>query len=183
MGSFEDAVWRHLVHHHAADRAQAPVRREQDRTRLLVAAVSAVVLAGVIAAAVVVLRAATSTESAYALTQQQDGSVTVSLTDIAAGIPALNAEFAKRGIRETVIPIEPECAASPSGPFSVGLTSMTPAVTVSNKSIPANEQGFIAAKELPDGKILLASGTAPPPVPPCLPEFAAEPAGARSRAP
>ncbi|MGP0050105.1 MAG: hypothetical protein ACLPZR_14820 [Solirubrobacteraceae bacterium] len=173
MGSFEDAVWRQLVDQHAADCVQIPARQEQFVLRPFVGAVGTGVVVAAVAAAVLVLVLVmggfTNSQPAYALTQNPDGSVTVSLTEISTGIPALNAEFAKLGIRETVIPIEATCTGQAPGALSAGLTSMTQKVTVSNRWIPNGQLGYLAAEQLPDGKVLLASGTTAPPVPTCFP--------------
>ncbi len=172
MSSFEDALWRHLADQRAADRIAIPLETPR-RPRLLVGAFSTLVVAAVLAALLLVLGVTAGSQPAYALTRNADGSITVSLSDIATGIPALNAKFAALGIRETVIPVQAACTDSSSGPLSSGVTSMTQTVTVSNQWIPAGEVGFLAAKQLSDGQILLASGTAAPPAPKCFREVGA----------
>ena len=157
MSSFEDAIWTHLVEHHGADRFEFSVpTAPKHRVRPL--AVTAGV-AVVLAAAVV----------AYALTRVSAGSYTISLNDISTGIPELNAKFAQLGIRETVVPIKAGCTASSFDPAQAGAGSMTQTVTVNNQSIPAGTRGFIAAEQLPNGRVGLAHGDTSQPIPSCFP--------------
>ncbi|MDQ6779097.1 MAG: hypothetical protein M3071_23385 [Actinomycetota bacterium] len=173
MSSFEDAIWSHLVDRHGADRVELRVLMPKRRPRPLAASAGAAVLAVAIAAVVLVASATSNAPPAYAFTQNADGTVTVSLTDLATGIPALNARFAQLGIRETVVPIEAGCTAATFEPVSAGQASMSQTMTVSNVGIPAGDQGFLAARQMPNGQVLLAQGTTAQPIPSCFPATAA----------
>jgi hypothetical protein len=170
MSSFEDAIWTHLVDQHGADRVEfrVPVAPKR-RVRPAAVTAGAAVLAVAVVVVVLVLSASTSAPPAYALTPVGGSSYTVSLNEISTGIPALNAKFAQLGIRETVVPIKAGCTASSFDPVQAGSGSMTQTVTVSNRSIPAGAQGFIAAEQGPDGHVLLAQGTTTQPIPSCFP--------------
>lgn len=170
MSSFEDAIWAHLVDQHGADRIDFHVPRPRNRPRRLsAAAVGAVLLATAVLATVLVLTASTSAPPAYALTQVAGGTYTVSLNDIATGIPALNARFAELGIPETVVPVEAGCKASSFDPLQTGTAPMTQTITISARDIPPGYRGFIAAEQLPDGHVRLAQGTTAQPIPSCFP--------------
>lgn len=171
MSSFDDAIWRHLVDRHGADRVQVPVPRVTRRVRPFAASAAIAGLAAAIAALVLVLGETTATPAAYALTPHGDGTYTVSLKNLATGIPALNAKFKELGIRETVIPIKHNCSESKLlGPFAYPGASMSEAVTVGNKWLTPGQHGFLAAKQMPDGTVVLAIGSSANPLPPCFPE-------------
>jgi outer membrane murein-binding lipoprotein Lpp len=171
MSSFEDAIWVHLVDHHAADRVEfrLPATTPRRKVRPVAAAAGAAVLAVAVIVVVLVLSASTSTPPAYALTPVGGGSYTVSLNDISTGVPALNAKFAQLGIRETAVPIKAGCTASSFDPVQAAPGSMTQTVTVSNRQIPPGARGFIAAEQGPDGHVLLAQGSTAQPIPSCFP--------------
>lgn len=169
MSSFEDHLWTHLVDHHGADRVRAkqPASRRQSRLIAITATATAVAAA---LAVTLVLSATTSTPPAYALTHNADGTVTVTLNDIATGIPALNAEFAKLGIRETAVPIVAGCTAKGTFPPEAGPGDMSQAQTLGNQWIPAGYNGFVAVKQTSPGHILLNMGTMRGPIPSCFPD-------------
>lgn len=171
MSSFDDAIWRHLVDRHGAERVEVPVPRVTRRFPPFAASAAVAGLAAAIAVVVLVLGGTTATPAAYALTANGDGTYTVSLTNLATGIPALNAKFKQLGIRETVIPIESNCTESElSGPFAYPGASMSETVTVGNKWLAPGQRGFLAAKQTPEGTVLLAIGSSANPLPPCFPE-------------
>jgi hypothetical protein len=170
VSTFEDAIWAHLVDHHDADRFEFRAPPLPTRTvRRGAAIASAALLAGVVVAMVLVLSASTSAPPAYALTQVAGGSYTVSLYDVSAGIPALNAKFAQLGIRATVVPIKAGCTASSFDPVEAAPGSLTETVTIGNRYIPPGYRGYIAAELLPNGRIGLALGDTPEPIPSCFP--------------
>ena len=141
----------------------APVR---NRRTFRAVAVSTVALAVAATAITLVIGATTGTPRAYALTQNSDGTITVTLNDLTTGIPQLNARFAQMGIDETVIPVEAGCTTSglvadPGGQLTDTLT-LTPAPTSSNVAY------FLAAERLPDGSIGLSIGATTPPLPSCF---------------
>lgn len=171
MSSFDDAIWRHLVDWHAADRVEVPVTRVARRARPIAATAAIAGLAAAITAVVLVFGATNATPPAYALTPNGDGTYTVSLKNLATGIPELNAKFKELGIRETVIPIKHHCTESRLfGAFAFPGASMSQTVTVGNRWLAPGQQGFLAAKQIPDGRVLLAIGASANPLPPCFPE-------------
>jgi hypothetical protein len=108
MTTFEDTLWDRLAREHAADTVALEPLRGRSRRPLAISA-GAAGIAAAAAAGVLLFGASASTPPAYALTTNPDGSVTVSINDIETAIPALNAEFQKDGIDETVIPVEADC--------------------------------------------------------------------------
>jgi hypothetical protein len=113
MSAFEDRLWTYLADVHRADdvnskRATAPRGRWAAiaRTRRPHVAITAGALGVIAAAAVAVVplvSATASTQPAYALTQNADGSITVTFNDLQTAIPQLNARFAAMGIDEAVV--------------------------------------------------------------------------------
>jgi hypothetical protein len=113
------------------------------------------------------------------VTRHADGSITITLRELTTGIPALNARLRKLGIDETVIPITSDChSADGSGPLvmhpnplfetrgSVS-TTYTPRAARRHPAPP----GFhyvLAAKRLPNGKLLAFIGALKAPIPTCL---------------
>ena len=108
MTKFEDRLWREIVHKHGADLAEIEghqVRRARTRPRVLAGTTVGLALAGV--ASVLVLSAASS-PSAFAVSRNADGTVTVKLQRIAA-IHGANAKLAALGIRARLVEVVPGC--------------------------------------------------------------------------
>jgi len=134
--------------------------------------------AGIVAVAVaaVVLGAGPAAQPAYALTENPDGSITVTINDVETAIPALNARFAAMGIDETVVPVEANCP--PTTAFS-GLfvypqatTSETLTFTPGDKNLDPGYTGVIAAEQLSNGEVAIAAEAIKPPIPSCFPTTA-----------
>lgn len=114
---------------------------------------------------------------AYTLRHNPDGTITVTLNDVATAIPQLNAKFVQLGIQETVIPITANCHATGGPPgaqadpyATIGPGSMSTSFTYSKHDRPA-PRGFkyvLAAKQLPDARIETWIGAIKPPLPPCF---------------
>jgi hypothetical protein len=175
MTAFEDNLWERLVAEHDADRvALGPAPQRAGRRPLLVGGGVAAIV-GVAAAAVVALNAATSAPPAYALTVHADGSVSVTINELSTAIPQLNAEFARRGINETVVPVIAGCPASrefrlqayPSLHMSDTWT-FTPAYSVR----APGWKGVVAAEQLPSGEVAVAQMVVQQPVPSCFSDAA-----------
>jgi DNA-directed RNA polymerase specialized sigma24 family protein len=158
-----------------APRPAVPGASPRPRTLTLTAGA-----AGVIAAAVVTVTllvgGTTSTPPAFALTQNADGTVTVTLNDVAAGIPGLNAEFARLGIRERAVPIEAGCTAGPAvgymAPLNApGMNGMSTTFTFSSATEHPGYTGFIAARQVGPDHVEIAMGAMQNGmIPPCFPE-------------
>ncbi len=137
-------------------------------------------------AAVVAVFATTGTPPAYAVTQNANGTYTITINDITTGVPALNAKLKQLGIDATAVPVTTTCTASSDGvPLIAGSSSLTeriqarlsPAnatagsegvVTLDQANIPAGSQGVIAAYRSPSGQIDLTIATTSGSVPSCL---------------
>lgn len=169
MTDFDDHLWTHLVAHHDANRVTAHRLSADRRTRPLLLGGSAGVVAAIATAAALLFSGTAGTQPAYAMTPNGDGTYTISLNDIATGIPALNAKLQQLGINETVVPIETNCSASTDIPVEAGSGSMSETVTVGNQYIASGQNGFLAAEQMPNGQVLLAIGTTAGPVPSCFP--------------
>lgn len=174
-----EVVGRQLT---AAAHRRGPVRAHTRRrwARSLLAVPAAVVAAAAAAAIVLITSAGPATTPAYALTRHANGSITITLSELTTGIPALNAKLKALGIDETVIPIKAGCD-SPDGSGHVVMrpdpayeydgsisTTYTPRAAQRHPAAP----GFhyvLAAKRLPNGKILGFIGALKTPVPTCLP--------------
>lgn len=158
---FDRAVRRELAAHKA-------LRSRRRSFRL--AAVSTTALAAIAVAVVVVVSATTGASPAYAVTQNSDGSLSITLNDLTTGIPALNARLRQMGINETVIPVTPNCPFStPSFPARPR-GDLSETITIGPKSIPepAGVDGYLAAERLPNGSIGLGIGGMKAPLPSCI---------------
>jgi hypothetical protein len=130
------------------------------------------------AVTVAALLASPATQPAYALTQNADGTVTVTINDVEAAAPALNAKFAAMGIDERVVPVEANCPTSNSSsaifqdPMFAdpkATTSDTFTFYPGHKYLEPGYTGVIAAEQLPNGEIATAIEAIATPVPICFP--------------
>lgn len=123
------------------------------------------------AASVAAVFATAGTPAAYALTANANGSYTITITDIATGVPALNAKLKQLGIDTTAVPVTTTCTAPSDGvPLLGGWSSSTlsQTITVDQANIPAGSHGVIAAYRSPSGQIDLTIGTTSGSIPSCL---------------
>jgi hypothetical protein len=160
----------------AALRQRGGVRR---RPRIGLIAGATGMLAAVAVVVVLIFSATTSTPPAYALTTHPNGSITITLRDVATGIPAIQAKLHKVGYDVAVIPIKTNCH-TVSGSAKIvmhpdpkyefqGSVSMTytPA-TVRRHPAPRVTHYVLSAKQLPNGKILAFIGAPVGRAPTCL---------------
>ncbi len=172
----------YLADEHGADgvtsrrtRAGAGLRSRvvQARRRPVVMTTSALGVVAAGAAAVVLLVSVTaSTQPAYALTQNPDGSITVTINDLQAAIPELNARFAAIGVDETVIPITQSCQthmAVPAYPQSAASDKLTFTPSEGHKYLAPGFDGVLAAGYTSGGQLLVFIGAMKPPLPACFP--------------
>ena len=156
--AFEQAARREL---------SATPRRSQRRT-LRLAAGGGTALAAIAAAVVLVLGATTGATPAYALTHNADGSITISLNSLTAGISQLNARLQQMGINYTVIPVTKNCSTS-TPVLAAGPGSLSETITIGTANTePAGVKGYLAAEQLPNGSIGLAIGGMKAPLPTCF---------------
>jgi hypothetical protein len=159
--------------------AESPWRRalawSQDRRSRLVVSCAAVLAVATVGVVVFVLGSPT-TPPAYAITRNHDGSFTVTLNDLTHGIPALNAKLNQLRIPETVIPIRTDChpqagaddtTLSPS-PLYEFKNSVLRFRTGRSNPPPKGFRYVLAARRLPNGKILALIGAIKPPLPSCI---------------
>ena len=128
-------------------------------------------------AAVITVLATTATTPAYALTQNPNGTYTITINDIATGVPALNIKLQQLGIDATAVPVTNTCS-GPSSSLterseeqlsrahatngSVGLINLDQA------DIAAGTEAVIAAYQSPSGQINLTLWTTSGSTPRCL---------------
>lgn len=157
----EEAIRRQLTAG-AAPRSTPNPRRRGARL-----AVGASFVGMLVAGLVLLLTVTAATPPAYALTENQDGSVTVTMRDLATAIASVNAEFASHGIDETVIPITSGCK---TPPVPIGGVTMSQSLTFvpGRKYLLPGYTGVVAAEQLPDGKVGMIMGALQPPLPTCF---------------
>ena len=110
MSVLEDTLWAHLTEHSEADKAlvvhQPPAERHRSRWAPL--AIGAVSVTGVTLALALGLTGSTNTTSAYAVTVNPDGSVSVTLTEV-LGVSGANEALARLGVRARIAQVEAGC--------------------------------------------------------------------------
>jgi len=131
-----------------------------------------VAAAGVAAAAVtlgLIVGAAVNPRPAYALTRNPDGTVTVTMHELAAALQQVNAKFRRLGVDYTVIPITRSCK-SPAAPIDEPARGLaqTLTLTAGHKYLLPGWHGVLAAEQLPDGKVGLIFGAVLGHVPRCI---------------
>ena len=187
MSGFEDRLWKMLVDEHGADTATPASARsrpnrlaqvEADRHRWVRVAMrrsmaltaGAVGLAAAVAAAVVLIVSASATTTpAYALTQNPDGSVSVTIHDLQTAIPQLNARFRAMGIDETVLPITPGCTSGVQTQVApTSLANDTFTFTPGRRYLDPGFDGVLAAGYSSSGQLLYFQGAFQPPLPTCV---------------
>jgi hypothetical protein len=168
MTDFEDALWERLVEEHDADCVSLEAPRRHASRRPLAIGGGVTALAGATVATVLAIGATTGAPPAYAMTQNADGTFTVTMNEIATAIPALNAKFAQLGIEETVVPVTASCTSHM--PLVLGPEKMSDTVTVApgGKWVPPGYTGVLAAEQLANGQVAMFVGTVKPPVPSCF---------------
>jgi hypothetical protein len=110
MSGFDEELWEMLSREHGAGnvRAARPPRLAAHRRRALPLAAGAVALAAATAAAVALLSAGSAPPAAYALTQNSNGTVTLTLDQV-LGVKPANEALARLGVRAVVARIEAGC--------------------------------------------------------------------------
>jgi hypothetical protein len=171
MTDFDEGLWARLVDEHDAHHIALEAGPGQITKRPLLLGGSVTALAGIVTVAVLAINA-TSAPPAYALTKNADGSVTVTINDLATAIPELNARFAKMGIDETVVPARADCASSANALqlFAYPGEKVTDTLTFvpGRRYLAPGFTGVVAAEQLPGGEVAMAVGAVKPPVPNCF---------------
>jgi hypothetical protein len=132
------------------------------------ALITGTALAVTVAAATAVLVFNTTSTPAYAVTDNSDGTVTVTLHDIQA-ITALNAALARDGIAARAIPLTADCPIHGfPNPMPAGTNPSTYTITIVPADIPAGYTAVVAVGENASGQVALAQGAFRSPVPVCF---------------
>ena len=165
MTTFEDRLWTDLVREHGEllrlhpGPAAAPTAVRRRRPAVLTGAALAAV--GVIATGVLALTATTAAPPAFAVTDNADGTVTVTLNDIQA-ITGLNAELARDGIPAEAIPITSDCPVHgfPNA-MPAGTDPNTYTITIDPREMRAGYTAIVGVGQSTSGQIELAQGAFP----------------------
>lgn len=189
MNRFEDQLWSELMHEHGEEVrgapqataalaasvtatssaiARGPLRRGPRHPALLTG--TALSSAG-LASAIVLALSATGSPPAYAVTENSDGTVTVTLRDLSA-IPALNAKFAQEGINVKAVPLTADCPTTAPiqslAAHPAGASGGTWAITINPGQIPRGDAGVLAARDAGSQNVEMVLGATPSPAPSCL---------------
>lgn len=178
MNSFDENLWTRLVDEHDAHLVQLGTSSTQTSRWPFVLGTGAAVAAAAAAAIVFGVSATTSAPPAYALTQNRDGTVSVTIHELANAIPQLNAKFAQMGIDETVVPVEASCTQDPRFRMTAYpqlKTTDTWTFTPGRSELAPGTTGVLAAEQLPNGEVAIWQGAVTPPVPSCFSNVAYTP--------
>ena len=144
---FEDHLWREFVHEHGDDLAQLsrPATRHTLRRPRLVAGAGLCLAGG--ATALALILSATSAP-AFAVTRNSNGTVTVTINQI-AGVSGANTELAALGVNARAVPIVQGCTATlqqllPKRTSSVIYPHGSRSVTIEPSRIPAGDTLVLA---------------------------------------
>jgi hypothetical protein len=151
MSIFEDNLWDELVREHHAEHAHPgrAISGRPARRRLL--AGTSLGLAGAATAAALALTAGTA-PPAFAVTSNANGTVTVTINQI-AGIAGVNSELAALGVSARAVPIVEGCTATvqplPKGtaPGAVLPAPNMQSFTITPSAIPAGDTVVLAARQ------------------------------------
>jgi hypothetical protein len=179
VSAFEDCLWTYLVREHPEVLTQSarwtrPVRPGQrrwgqSRPSAFAAAGASIAAAAIATFVVVGVRNATP---AYAVTQNSDGTVTITLREL-SGVDALNARLAQLGVRVHALLADSSCTVTTqelewNALYAQIVTANGPApeVTIQPSAIPADDTLLLAVGPAPNGqgptaRLMLISGTAP----------------------
>jgi hypothetical protein len=168
MSTFEDRLWSALVHEHGERMRIHPTETNPRAHRPAILTGTALAGAGLTAAVVLAFTATTSTPPAFAVTDNADGTVTVTLNEVSA-ITSLNAELAREGIDAKAVPLTDDC---PTRGFPhdmpAGTSPSAYTITIVPRDIPAHFTAIVAASENAEGQVSLVQGAWPSPGPACI---------------
>src|ERR1700722_15614598 len=152
MTGFDDGLWARLVDEHAADTVSLDNARRGHRRRPLLVGGGAATIAAATVATFIGFGASGGTAPAYAMTQNPDGSYTVTINDVATAAPQLNAKFAQLGIEETVVPVQANCPNVNHFLFADPKMTMSESFTFApgGRWLQPGYTGVIAAEQLPN---------------------------------
>jgi hypothetical protein len=179
LNEIRDDLSEAFVAHERAALISSPHRGQWVRKSRLFAGPSLlrrpVVLIGsgatITAAAAIALLVTPGPQPAYAVTQNANGSITVSIHDLETAAPALNARFAAMGVNDRVVPVEANCPTSDptSGammPYPQATT--TESITIGTNNSTPGDTEVVAAEQLPNGEVAMVMESITPPIPSCF---------------
>jgi hypothetical protein len=171
MSSFEDRLFQDLMREHGGQLVRG-ARLRRRRPALAAAGVLAVLGAATVALSL----GGVGSTPAYGVTQHPDGTVTVSLKELAAA-DQTNAELTRRGVPIRVLPYKSDCSntasytvdesAPPTRFGSGGKDEMT----IDTTTVPAGDHAVITALADETGHVIVIMTGGPPAkgaVPSCL---------------
>jgi hypothetical protein len=170
MSTFEDRLWSALVREHGEQMHIHPTETTHTKRHARPAILTGTALAGVGVTAAVVLAftATTSTPPAFAVTNNADGTVTVTLNDVSA-ITSLNAQLAREGLDAKAVPLTADCPTRGfPHPMPNGTNPSTYTITIVPSQIPAGFTAIVAASQNAEGQVSLVQGAWPSPGPSCV---------------
>lgn len=188
MSRFEDRLWGELVEHHGALLAQPPALtltpparlRPSSLTRRRPLAVAGAALAAVAAAVVIALSSGGGPAPAYAVTQNPDGTVTVTVRELTA-TPALESVLVSMGLPVRAAPVEAACRTRPGqyrqAPlplagqeplYTPSHTGGVTSVTIDPRRIPDGDTLLLGVREAGPNAIVLEIALYRGATPPCL---------------
>jgi len=184
VSSFEDRLWSELVEQHGAlladapRRAPAPVRAR--RRRLAPVAGLGLAFAAALAAVVIGLSSGGGS-AAYAVTTNPDGTVTVTIREL-AGVRGADQKLASLGVPVRVVRSEAGCRVRPGDYESARLSpeqfqrisklSRAPgsaAIVITPSAIPPGDTVVIGARNISPGAVGLQTAIYRGATPTCLP--------------
>jgi hypothetical protein len=172
MSKFEDRLWSDLVGSYGAQLALVPplARRRSRRAPLLAAAV---VLIVAVMVGVLTLSAGTSAPPAYAVSRNGDGTINVTIDEL-AGVAGANTQLTELGVAARAVAVEQGCI-SAARPVAITPTLYAQmahpegqGVTIQPAAIPSGDTLVLAVHAL-SGAVALSVGLYHGAPPTCLP--------------
>ena len=178
MGNFEDELWTDLLQAHGdgLENAQRPTpRRSRTRPLALTAGAAGVVGVGTVLA---ITLTATTSVPAYAVTENSDGTVTVTLHDI-SGVTGINAKLAALGVRARALTPRPDCTEvehpdpayrmvnANTDPLAVASNAAQGKVVIQPRAIPVGDTLVLTAADFGHGEFMFSVGMVLDPAPSC----------------
>jgi hypothetical protein len=178
---FEDRLWGELVEQHGAVLAEQPVLAHVAPRRVRRGPLGAVALALALGlAALVIALGRGGATSAYAVVSNPDGTITVTIREL-AGVEPANERLEELGVPARIPPAREDCPTSRADLQPAHLTpeqsreTFEPvggnggySVRIDPKAIPAGDTLLLRAYELPSGLIAMRALVIEGPAPSCL---------------
>lgn len=172
MSKFEDNLWAQLERDHAPALLQSVATQRRLRTRRWLGAVASVVVLG--ATAVIAPVYFGGTPPAYAVVDNPDGSVTLTIREVQRFEEA-TAKLRERGIPAIAVPLRDNCTETgrslevPMAAVDFEFTAGASKVTIDPNRIPADATVVLATENQSDHWIVTGGVYARDQLPVCLP--------------